>query len=89
MKTKREKPIHKMVDEVFEKGVNNLIDEIAEERQFIISTLKEWINDDEMWKDFVDNKQGRQMFMASLQELILQEMSTNALIELATIKNEE
>ena len=85
----KETPIHKMVDQVFEKGINNLVDEIAEERQFIISTLKEWINDDEMWKDFVDNKQGRQMFMASLQELILQEMSTNALIELATIKNEE
>ena len=52
-------PIHKMVDQVFEKGANALVDEIAEERQFIVSTLKDWINDDEMWKDFATNKDGR------------------------------
>ena len=86
---KKQIPIHKMVDQVFEKGVNNLVDEIVEERQFIIKTLKDWINDNEMWKDFVDNKQGRQMFINAVQELALQEMSTNALIEIATIKNED
>ena len=83
----KETPIHKMVDQVFEKGVNNLVDEIAEERQFIVSTLKDWINDNEMWKDFVDNKQGRQLFISAVQELALQELQTNTLIELATIKH--
>ena len=86
---KKEMPIHKMVDQVFEKGVNNLIDEIAQERQFIVNTLKDWIHDDEMWKDFVTSKDGRKMFIYAVQELALQEMSTNALIELATIKNED
>ena len=85
---KKEMPIHKMVDQVFEKGANALVDEIAEERTFIVNTLKDWINDNEMWKDFVDNKQGRQMFIQAVQELALQELQTNALIELATIKNE-
>ena len=86
---KKEMPIHKMVDQVFEKGVNNLVDEIAQERQFIVNTLKDWINDDEMRKDFVTSKDGRKMFIYAVQELALQEMSTNALIELATIKNED
>ena len=85
---KKEIPIHKMIDQVFEKGANALVDEIAEERTFIVNTLKDWINDNEMWKDFVDNKQGRQMFIQAVQELALQELQTNALIELATIKNE-
>ena len=85
----KEKPIHKMVDDVFQKGANALVDEIAQERQFIVSTLKDWLNDDEMWKDFVTSKQGRHMFINALQELTLQEMQTNALIELATIKNED
>jgi len=85
----KEIPIHKMVDQVFEKGANALVDEIAEERQFIVSTLKDWLNDDEMWKDFVTNKQGRQMFIYSVQELALQELQTNTLIEIATIKNGE
>ena len=85
----KEKPIHKMVDDVFQKGANALVDEIAEERQFIVSTLKDWLNDDEMWKDFVTNKQGSQMFIYSVQELALQELQTNTLIEIATIKNGE
>lgn len=84
---KKETPIHKMVDQVFEKGANALVDEIAEERQFIVKTLKGWLGDDEMWQDFVTNKQGRQMFIQAVQELALQEMQTNALIEIATIKN--
>ena len=84
---KKEIPIHKMIDQVFEKGANALVDEIVEERKFIITTLKDWINDDEMWKDFVTSKDGRKMFISAVQELALQEMSTNALIEIATIKN--
>lgn len=86
---KKEIPIHKMVDQVFEKGANALVDDIAEERQFIVSTLRDWINDNEMWKDFVDNKQGRQLFINAVQELALQELQTNTLIELATIKQGE
>lgn len=86
---KKEIAIHKMVDQIFQKGINTLIDDIAEERTFIVNTLKDWISDDEMWKDFVTNKQGRHLFIQALQELTLQEMSTNALIELATIKNED
>ena len=84
---KKEIPIHKMVDQAFVKGANALVDEIAEERQFIVSTLKDWINDDEMWKDFVTSKDGRKMFIAAVQELALQELQTNTLIEIATIKN--
>ena len=86
---KKEMPIHKMVDQVFEKGASALVDEIAEERQFIVSTLKDWINDDEMWKDFATNKDGRKMFISAVQELALQELQTNTLIEIATIKNGE
>ena len=84
---KKEIPIHKMIDQVFEKGANALVDEIVEERKFIITTLKDWINDDEMWKDFVTNKDGRKMFIYAVQELALQELQTNTLIEIATIKN--
>lgn len=83
----KEIPIHKMIDQVFEKGANALVDEIVEERKFIITTLKDWINDDEMWKDFVTSKDGRKMFISAVQELALQELQTNTLIEIATIKN--
>lgn len=86
---KKEIPIHKMVDQVFEKGANALVDEIVEERKFIITTLKDWIDDDEMWKDLVTNKDGRKMFIYAVQELALQELQTNTLIEIATIKNGE
>lgn len=85
----KEKPIHKMVNEVFEKGANLLVDEIAQERQFIVTTLKEWVDDDSLWKDCLDSKDNRKMFIVWLQELTLQEMQTNALIELATIKHED
>ena len=37
----KEKPIHKMVDEVFDKELEtDLFDEIVEERNFIVNTLK-------------------------------------------------
>lgn len=85
----KEKPMHKMVDEVFQDGANLLVDEIAQERQFIVSTLKEWINDDELWKDCLEKKENRKMFIEWLQELTLQELQSNALIELATIKHGE
>ncbi len=86
----KEIAIHKMVDQVFEKGVNKLVDEIAEERTFIVNTLRKWIEDDQMWEAFVtaeDKQTGRKLFIESLQELTLQELQTNALIELATIKH--
>jgi hypothetical protein len=86
----KEIAIHKMVDQVFEKGVNRLVDEIAEERTFVVNTLRKWIEDDQMWEAFVtaeDKQTGRKLFIESLQELTLQELQTNALIELATIKH--
>jgi predicted transcriptional regulator len=86
----KEIAIHKMVDQVFEKGVNKLVDEIAEERTFVVNTLRKWIEDDQMWEAFVtaeDKQTGRKLFIESLQELTLQELQTNALIELATIKH--
>jgi hypothetical protein len=39
----REIPIHKMIDQVFEKGVDDIVDDVAEERTFIVNTLKLWI----------------------------------------------
>jgi len=83
----KEIAIHKMVDQVFEKGVDDIIDDVAEERTFIVNTLKFWINNDEMWQDFATNKNARKVFLNQIQELTLQELQTNALIELATIKN--
>lgn len=85
----KEIAIHKMVDQVFEKGVNEIIDDVAEERTFIVNTLKSWINDDEMWQEFATNKQSRKIFLNQMQALTLQELETNALIELATIKQGE
>jgi hypothetical protein len=82
----REIPIHKMIEQVFEKGVDDIVDDVAEERTFIVNTLKLWINDDEMWQDFATNKNARKVFLNQMQALTLQELETNALIELATIK---
>jgi putative Ca2+/H+ antiporter (TMEM165/GDT1 family) len=84
----RPKSIHTMVDQVFVNGIEEMIDDIAEERTFIVNTLKLWINDDEMWQEFVDSKQNRKVFLNQVQALMLQELETNALIELATINNE-
>ena len=75
-----------MVDEVFSKELDNdLIDEIVEERNFIVNTLKTWINTDEMWQELVDNKEARKLFINNIQVLFMQETENSVLIELATI----
>lgn len=82
----RPKAIHTMVDEVFSKELDNdLIDEIVEERNFIVNTLKTWINTDEMWQELVDNKEARKLFINNIQVLFMQETENSVLIELATI----
>jgi len=86
---KKEMPIHRMVDNVFQKGIEDLIDEIAQERTFVVNTLKEMMNDDALWQEMVTNKESRKMFIWSIQELTLQEIQTNHLIELTTIKHGE
>ena len=86
----KEKAIHKMVDEVFDKQLeNDLIDEIAEERNFIVNTLKSWIETDEMWEQMVDNKDARKLFLMNMQMLFLTELENSTLIELATTKHED
>ena len=86
----KEKPIHKMVEEVFDKQLENeLIDEIAEERNFIVNTLKSWIETDEMWEQMVDNKDARKLFLMNMQMLFLTELENSTLIELATTKHED
>jgi hypothetical protein len=53
----KEKPIHKMIDEVFHKDLNkDLFDEIVEERNFVVNTLKQFIETDEIWEQMVHNK---------------------------------
>jgi len=84
------KPIHKMVDEVFDKELNNdLIDEIVEERNFIVNTLKTWIETNEIWEQMVDDKEQRKMFLMQMQMLFLTELENSTLIELATTKHGE
>lgn len=85
----KEMPIHKMVDQVFDKSATSVIDEIADERKFIVKALKHYIETDEVWQQFVDNKEMRKQFITSIQALTLQELETNALIELVTIKQGE
>jgi len=86
----KEKPIHKMIDEVFDKQLENeLIDEIAEERNFIVNTLKSWIDTDEMWEQMVENKEARKLFLMNMQMLFLTELDNSTLIELATTKHED
>ena len=86
----KEKPMHKMIDEVFDKQLENeLIDEIAEERNFIVNTLKSWIETDEMWEQMVDNKDARKLFLMNMQMLFLTELENSTLIELATTKHED
>jgi hypothetical protein len=82
----KEITIDKMVDQVFDSKANEIIDDIAEERTFIVNTLKLWIEDDEMWQQFVDSKQMRKVFLMQMQALTMQELEANALIELVTIK---
>ena len=85
----KETPIHKMVDQVFDKSATSVIDEIADERKFIVKALKHYIETDEVWQQFVDNKEMRKQFITSIQALTLQELESNALIELVTIKQGE
>jgi hypothetical protein len=83
----KEKPIHKMVEEVFDKDVNvDLLDELVEERNFIVNTLKKFIEHDEIWVQLVDNLEARKNFLTNLQMLFLNEIENSTLIELATTK---
>lgn len=82
------KAIHKMVDEVFDKELDgDLIDEIVEERNFIVNTLRSWIETDEIWQQMVDDKEQRKSFLNNMQMLFLTELQNSTLIELATIKH--
>jgi hypothetical protein len=83
----KEKPIHKMVEEVFDKDVtNDLLDELVEERTFIVNTLKKFVEHDELWVQLVDNLEARKNFLVNLQMLFLNEIENSTLIELATTK---
>jgi hypothetical protein len=83
----KEKPIHKMVEEVFDKDIDiHLINEIAEERNFIVNTLKKFVEHDEIWVQLVDNMEARKNFLINLQMLFLNEIENTTLIELATTK---
>jgi hypothetical protein len=83
----KEKPIHKMVEEVFDKDVtHDLIDELVEERTFIVNTLKKFIEHDDIWVQLVDNMEARKNFLVNLQMLFLNEIENSTLIELATTK---
>ena len=83
----KEKPIHKMVDEVFDKELEtDLFDEIVEERNFIVNTLKTWIETDAIWEQMVENKEERKQFLMHMQMLFLTELENSTLIELATTK---
>ena len=83
----KEKPIHKMVDEVFDKDVtHDLIDELVEERNFIVNTLKKFVEHDDLWVQLVDNMEARKQFLINLEMLFLNEIENTTLIELATTK---
>jgi hypothetical protein len=83
----KEKPIHKMVEEVFDKDVtNDLIDELVEERNFIVNTLKKFVEHDDLWVQLVDNMEARKQFLVNLEMLFLNEIENSTLIELATTK---
>jgi hypothetical protein len=81
------KPIHKMVDEVFDKDITqDLIDELAEEKTFIVNTLRKFVETDEIWEQLLDNKEARKAFLNNLQMLFLNDIENSTLIELATTK---
>jgi len=83
----KEKPIHKMVNEVFDKDVtHDLIDELVEERNFIINTLKKFVEHDDLWVQLLDNMEARKQFLINLEMLFLNEIENSTLIELATTK---
>ena len=77
-----------MVNEVFDKELDSdLIDEIVEERNFIVNTLKSWIETDEVWQQMVDDKEQRKSFLNNMQMLFLTELQNSTLIELATTRH--
>jgi hypothetical protein len=77
-----------MIDEVFHKDLNkDLFDEIVEERNFVVNTLKQFIETDEIWEQMVHNKSARSLFINNLQVLFMQETENSILIELATTKH--
>ena len=83
----KEKPIHKMVEEVFDKDITQeLIDELAEEKTFIVNTMKKFVETDEIWEQLLDNKEARKAFLNNLQMLFLNDIENSTLIELATTK---
>ena len=76
-----------MVDEVFDKDVtHDLIDELVEERNFIVNTLKKFVEHDDLWVQLVDNMEARKQFLINLEMLFLNEIENSTLIELATTK---
>jgi DNA phosphorothioation-dependent restriction protein DptG len=82
------KLIHTMVDELFDKELDSdLIDEIVEERNFIVNTLRSWIETDEVWQQMVDDKEQRKSFLNNMQMLFLTELQNSTLIELATTRH--
>jgi DNA phosphorothioation-dependent restriction protein DptG len=82
------KLIHTMVDELFDKQLDSdLIDEIVEERNFIVNTLRSWIETDEVWQQMVDDKEQRKSFLNNMQMLFLTELQNSTLIELATTRH--
>ena len=83
----KEKPIHKMVDEVFDKDITkDLIDELAEEKTFIVNTMKQFVETDEIWQQLSENREVRKTFLTNLQMLFLNDIENQTLIELATTK---
>jgi len=83
----KEKPIHKMVEEVFDKDITqDLIDELAEEKTFIVNTMKKFVETDEIWEQLLDNREARKHFLTNLQMLFLSDIENSTLIELATTK---
>ena len=76
-----------MVDEVFDKDVtHDLIDELVEERNFIVNTLKKFVEHDDLWVQLLDNMEARKQFLINLEMLFLNEIENSTLIELATTK---
>ena len=76
-----------MVNEVFDKDVtHDLIDELVEERNFIVNTLKKFVEHDDLWVQLVDNMEARKQFLINLEMLFLNEIENSTLIELATTK---
>ena len=77
-----------MVDDEIDKELETeLFDESVEQRNFIVKTLKTWIETDEIWEQMVENKEERKMFLMQMQMLFLTELENSTLIELATTKH--